>query len=213
MDTVEEVLCQVKEKAETLDLEETDLVLDYAIYCKAAEIVMSERNSHLRSFINLRMSSFHVALVSLSVIGKRFADGRLRDLIVESGLLGEDQASPMLKVKDYNNGIRVHLYLTEAINRMKLKAFENWLVTRNEYRIYGEMKENDDVQNLKQSWNIENFEQCVEDIRPLLELYEVFELFFSNPEEYPMAAFWNLYLNMIQTLRDLIKSIKSGNWD
>ena len=43
------------------------------------------------------------------------------------------------------------------------------------------MKENDDVQNLKQSWNIENFEQCVEDIRPLLELYEVFELFFFKP--------------------------------
>ena len=57
----------------------------------------------------------------------------------------------MLKGKDYNNGIRVHLYLMEAINKMKLESFENWLVTRNEYKIYEEMKENGLVQNFKQS--------------------------------------------------------------
>ena len=39
----------------------------------------------------------------------------------------------------------------EAINKMKLESFENWLVTRNEYKIYEEMKENGLVQNFKQS--------------------------------------------------------------
>ena len=58
MDTIQEELCQVKEKAEALNLKEADLVLDHAIYCKAAEIVMSERNTHLRSFINLRKGVF-----------------------------------------------------------------------------------------------------------------------------------------------------------
>ena len=86
----------IKEKAEALNLKETNLVLDHAIYCKAVEIVMSERNTHLRSFINLRMDGFHATCVFLSVIGKRFADGGLKDLIAESGLLGEDQASQML---------------------------------------------------------------------------------------------------------------------
>ena len=119
---------------------------------------MSERNTHLRSFINLRMGGFLAKCVFLSVIGKGFADGGLKDLIVESGYLEEDQASQMLKGKDYNNGIRVHLYLVEAINRIKLESFENWLVTRNEYRAYEEMKKNGDVQNFKQSRNIENFE-------------------------------------------------------
>ena len=28
-----------------------------------------------------------------------------------------------------------------------------------------------------------------------------------------MAAFWNSYLDMIQTLRDFIKLIKNGDWD
>ena len=61
--------------------------------------------------------------------------------------------------------------------------------------------------------NPENFEQCVEKSRPLLELYEEFEQLFSNLEENPMAAFWNSYLDMIQTLWDVIKSIKNGDWD
>ena len=119
--------------------------------------------------------------VFISVTDKRFADGGLKDLIVESGLLVEDQASQMLKGKDYNNGIRVHLYLAEAMYHKlessldKLESFENWLVTRNECRIYEEMKENGDVQNFKQSRNTENFEQCVEEFRPLLKLYDEFE--------------------------------------
>ena len=132
MDIIQEVLCQVKEKAEALNLKETAVVLDHAIYCRAVQIVMSERKTHLRSFINLRMGSFHATNVFLNVLGKRFADARLKDLIVESGFLWEDQASQMLKGKYFNNGIRVHLYLEEAINRMNLKGFENSLVTTNE---------------------------------------------------------------------------------
>ena len=42
MDTIQEILCQVKEKAEAFDLKETDLALDHAIYCKAVEVVMSK---------------------------------------------------------------------------------------------------------------------------------------------------------------------------
>ena len=139
MDTVQEILFQVKEKAEALNLKETDLVLDHAIYCKAVEIVMQERNEKLRKFINLRMGGFHATCIFLGVIGKRFGDGGLKNLIVESGLLGDDQASQMLKGKDYNNGIRVHLYIAEAITRMEYEAFENWLVTKNKYGIYNEL--------------------------------------------------------------------------
>ena len=51
------------------------------------------------------------------------------------------------------------------------------------------MKENGDVKTLKHFRNTENFERCMEEFRPLLELYEEFEQLFSNPEEYAMAAF------------------------
>ena len=68
----------------------------------------------------------------------------------------------------------------EAINKMKLESFENWLVTRNEYKIYEEMKENGVVQNFKQSQNTQNFEQRVEEFRLLLELYDELNNFFQT---------------------------------
>ena len=92
MDTIQDVLYQVKETAKPLYLKKTDLVLDHAIYCKAVEIVMSERNTHFRSFISLRMGGSHATCVKFWLLN-----------------LGEDQASQILKGKDYDNGIRLHL--------------------------------------------------------------------------------------------------------
>ena len=51
--TVEEVLYQVNQKAEVLKNKEADLVLDYAIYCKALEVIMDPRNIGLCNFVNL----------------------------------------------------------------------------------------------------------------------------------------------------------------
>lgn len=80
-----------------------------------------------------------------------------------------------------------------------LEAFGNGLVTRNEYRIYKELKENGEVQNLRQSKDTESFEWCMKEVRPLLKLYEEFEQLYSNPEEYLMATYCNLNLNITQT--------------
>ena len=54
-------------------MKETYLVLVHAVYCKAVEIVMSERNANPRSFINLRIVGFHATCVFVSVIGEIFA--------------------------------------------------------------------------------------------------------------------------------------------
>ena len=51
--TVQELLCQVKEKTEALKNKETDLTVDQAIYCKVLEVIMDPRNLELRNFVNL----------------------------------------------------------------------------------------------------------------------------------------------------------------
>ena len=84
MDVVLEVLKQCKEKAEALNLYETDLVLDHAIYEKAVKFVMNEKYTDLRTFIYIRMGGFHAASIFLGVIGKRFKDAGLKDLNIES---------------------------------------------------------------------------------------------------------------------------------
>ena len=88
METVLEILTQSKYKAEKIGLKETDVVLDQAIYAKAVEILLNPIHADLKKFIVLRMGAFHTSCIFLAVIGKRFADAGLRDLIVEANLLG-----------------------------------------------------------------------------------------------------------------------------
>ena len=109
-DVVLEVLKQCKKKAEALNLNKTDLFLDHAIYTKAVEIVMNEKFTDLETFINIWMGGFHAASIFLGVIGKEFKDAGLKDLIIESKLLGEDQVDQMLKGKEYNNGRHTFLH-------------------------------------------------------------------------------------------------------
>lgn len=156
------MFCQVKDKAKAL---KTDLVLDHAFYCKAVEIVMNERENHLRSFINLIMGGFYQLNNGWFSFRIFFLETLLVNVlqmgdfpILGSRLLVEDQASQMLKGKKMLNYIRVHLYLLKNISKRMLEAFGNGLVTRNEYRIYKELKENGEVQNLRQSKDTESFE-------------------------------------------------------
>ena len=51
--TVQEVLCQVKEKLKFLKNKEGDLALDYAIYCNGLEVIMGPRNLEVLNFANL----------------------------------------------------------------------------------------------------------------------------------------------------------------
>ena len=62
MSTVQEVLIQVKQKAEKLGLTEADLVLDHTIYSKALEILMNPVNEEYRKFIVIRMSGSHTKI-------------------------------------------------------------------------------------------------------------------------------------------------------
>ena len=49
---------------------------------------MHDRHIDLRDFIELRMGGFHATCVFLGAISKRFGDAGLKDLLVETGLIG-----------------------------------------------------------------------------------------------------------------------------
>ena len=57
---MQEILWQVKEKAETLKNKEADL-----IYCKALEVILDPRKLELRNFVNLQTGAFHASCISL----------------------------------------------------------------------------------------------------------------------------------------------------
>jgi len=93
LDTVLEILIQSKAKAENMGLRETDVVMDQAIYTKAVEVLANPLHKNLKDFIVLRMGAFHTTCIFLAIIGKRFGDAGLRDLIVEADLLGKNLLS------------------------------------------------------------------------------------------------------------------------
>ena len=55
---MQEILWQVKEKAETLKNKEADL-----IYCKALEVILDPRKLELRNFVNLQMGAFDASCI------------------------------------------------------------------------------------------------------------------------------------------------------
>ena len=87
--TIYKMLIQTKQKAESLNLGETDLVCDHAVYSKAIEVVLVEGNEILKEFINLRMGGFQAMCAFMAVIDKIYGDAGLWDLLIESGVSTE----------------------------------------------------------------------------------------------------------------------------
>ena len=101
-----------------------------AIYSKAVEILMNPRYIDLNRFIVLRVGAFHTMCIFIAVIGKRFGDAGLRDIVIESNLLGESSVEQMLKGKHYNNAMRVLKYLYSALKKHLIESFEQSLLER-----------------------------------------------------------------------------------
>ena len=60
METVQEILMQIKMKSEKLGLSCDDAFFDHAIYAKALEVITNPINEELQKFVNLRMGGFQL---------------------------------------------------------------------------------------------------------------------------------------------------------
>ena len=84
-------------------------MFDQALYAKVTEIKWKHREQF--EDLVLRMGVFHTICTFLSVIGKRFQDASLRDLIIESGVNAEGSVSGVLEGRTYNRAIRFHKHV------------------------------------------------------------------------------------------------------
>ncbi len=88
-------------------------VFDQAIYAKSIEV----KWKHMDKFhpLILRLGAFHTACVMMSIMGKRFADAGLKDILIETDLIAEGYVTSVLEGRLYNRGIRAHKLMQEAI--------------------------------------------------------------------------------------------------
>ena len=182
------------------------------IYAKALEILLKEENSLLKEFINLRMGDFHSICIFLGVLGKRFGDAGLKDLVVETGLIENEALDQALKGKHYNNALRINFASAEAITRKKLEKFEEVLHMTNTYFVMERALESEEYKSLCNNLTQESFNACVRSWSTLFELLDEFAEFCQDYEISPLTAFWSSYLEMMQVLMNYMKSTKLGGW-
>ena len=175
MDTVQEIIFQVKAKSEALGLQSADLVFDHAIYAKALEILCNPANKHLNDFINLRMGGFHACGIFIAVIGKRFSSAGLKDVIIETNVVGPGTIESLMKGKQYNRGVRVMKTVFEALQRLKLNAFEEWLHEKQKIQKLADFLESEEFSSLIQNRNNNNMKVTVEKFHVLFALINEFD--------------------------------------
>ena len=214
-DTVLELLNQSKMKAEKLGLIETDVVLDMAIYSKAVEVMMNPRYIDLKKFIVFRLGGFHTMCIFIAVIGKRFADAGLCDIVIEANLLGESSVDQMFKGKHYNNAMRILKYLYDAIKRHMIESCEQWISDQPDQmdESYEELVNSAELQSFLSSPTRQSLDSLSRDHKEVVDRIHAYEDSLLNSSPGPTASIWSSFLQMVQILLNFARSVKLGDWN
>ena len=79
-------------------------MFDQAIFAKAAEIVWKSPDEFQDVIIML--GTFHLIMMYMRILSKRFKDGGLFDVLVQSSILTESSCESALSGKMHNRGVR-----------------------------------------------------------------------------------------------------------
>ena len=210
--TVHEVLQQVKRKTEILNVQSADLVLDHPIFTKALDLVNDPANEDLKASISIRMGGFHACCIFLAVIGKRFASGGLRDIVIESGLVGRGTVKAVFKGKHYNYVIRMIKIVSEALFRLKIDAFKEWLIQKGKEEVLRQFLNSEEGIELVKNPDPAHHRNTQWSFESLNKLLISFEEGIRQNIFGPTAQFWQSFLDKSQVLLDYIKSLRIGNW-
>ena len=91
--TIYTVLKHAQKISAAMGQPDTVITFDQAIYSKAKEIQWRFPNEF--SNVVVRMGGFHIVLNILSLLGKKFADSGLDDLLIESGVYAAGSTSAL----------------------------------------------------------------------------------------------------------------------
>ena len=194
--------------ADQLQQSDVVVVLDQAVYAKAAEIIWKHHNIFSR--VVLRMGGFHIAMIFLAVIGKRFGDAGLQDVLIESGIVGSNAVSGVLSGKHYNRALRCHKAMVEALLRMQWRAFECWLALEDVVpNLLSEVRQA--LSSLRQA-NFTPDEYANFQKKPQYKMLHAAFQRFTDSHKLPLTKFWSSYIKMVCLLLDFIRSSREGDW-
>ena len=205
--TIYTVLKMVQEMVRNLGQEDCVITFDLAIFMKAKEIQW--RYAETFSDVVIRLGGFHIILNYMSLLGKKYQDCGLEDLLIESGLYGPATASSILKGKSYNHCIRAYRLLNEAMFQLQWEEFlelnpnilDPFLFQNLEAAKESYLRENDSTLLLQ------NIEGCVKT------LHQSFEKFREDSgEKSHLFKFFDQLRDMLQIIDHFTRAERIGNW-
>jgi len=165
------------------------------------------------SNVVVRIGGFHVALNFLSLLGKKFSDSGLDDLLIESGVYAAGSTAALLKGKCYNRGIRAHKLCLEVFFRLMWNAFLVWYESQDR-KIPEELvlcKIADCIRAVDSGKEnaCDIFRKLEADVTELTSLFGAFKS--ENQSKSKLFAFWDEYMAMVSCLLQFLKAERTGN--
>lgn len=214
MNTIHEILTRSLRIKEKLELHSLPIFADQAIYAKAAEIVWKHPDKYKSIVLNL--GGFHITCNFLGIIGKRFEDSGLPQLLSESDAIAEGSISGVLLGKHYNRGVRMHKLAFEALMRIILVKFSSWAESKHEDTVTVLHELGNDIAQLYEEIGeatSENFSQMLSQDATITagKMFEEY-LNFLRTQNGDLSSFWMSYIDMVDILLMLIRATREGNW-
>ncbi|KAK3734695.1 hypothetical protein QZH41_002114 [Actinostola sp. cb2023] len=193
---------------------DTVITFDLAIYMKAKQIQW--RYPEEFSDLVVRMGGFHIAHNYLSLLGKKYLNTGLDDVLIESGVYAAGTTSVLMKGKSYNRGVRAHKLAMEALFRLMWRAFVQWYSNTHadSYNDNGTLLQSiaDCVKVVENKGHVSQQVKVLEvEVRELTSLFEAFKS--EARAKSKMFAFWEQYGSMVNALLQFIKAERTGNWN
>ena len=210
--TVAEILNQSELVRTALQLEEIVVVLDQALYAKAAEIIWKHTDKY--SQIILRLGTFHTICNILAILGARFQDAGLRDLCIETNLTAEGSLASVFSGKMYNRAVYVHKSVYEAFMILAWEAFIPWVEKNKPEEKNNITSVSEEVSDLVEHLCQQKFDNILANPK-YSELVTTWNEFLDHlrHDNGELSAFWMSYVDIVENvLLALLRAAREGNW-
>lgn len=193
-------MLQSQKIAEELQQPSIQVTYDLAIAKIALQIQATETPKFDNLFIHL--GPFHIMMAYFKAIGKVISDCGLTNVMVESNLL----ANGFLDGKHFNRCKRLHPLVALDLEILHFKSFlqeDNMILT------------DDMIEEVKrlQNCEISSFKVENEDLKELMNNYDIYKQQSLNGEHGKTVQFYLIYVNLIHHYFNLSRRIRTGDFD
>ena len=189
---------------ESLKLMSIVCVFDQAIYAMAIEIKWKEKEKFKNCVV--MMGLFHMLMMYMHILKKRFSEAGLRDVLIQSNVIAEGSVDKALSGKMYNRGVRLYKLMYEAVS---IKVLEHMKLGVDEHK-------SDYIRHITSTDLTKLDYDAVLSEEGLKDVYNDYieaRAKMSGKEGCALQQFWMSFLEMVELLLNTIFSIRSGDWE